>query len=152
MRSIRNYDYKERVLIDTGHNSTSNKWSKEEILGLLDRALTGRCVAFGTIKGNEGTHRSGFLFSSRNEFFTKGLCDCYRYRVYCRMRHLFIEGFRKDETVCYELRLVNDPGQKYLASWEHGDRRIVKRNVLYILEKLMQYYTTLPKIPKEYRK
>ena len=152
MRTIRNYDYKEKILIDTGHCNTANKWSEAEILSLLDHTLTGRCIAFGTTEGNEGTHRSGFLFNSRNELFIEGLYDCYRYRVYCRMRHLFIEGFGKNKTVCYELRRINDRGQKYLASWEHGDRRIVKRNVLYILEKLMQYYTTLPKIPKEYRK
>ena len=149
MEVTKHVDYGEKVLFDT--RQQTNKWSHQEIQELLNKALVPGGVAFGIIQKGEEIQKNGFLFLSKIDLFNKAFSDCSNYRVYCRMRHLFIEGFSHDKFIKYEVRLVSDPGRDYLA--RSKDSFILqRRGEQYVLEKVMQYFSLLPKIPKVYRK
>lgn len=77
------------------------------------------CIAVGSQTRWNGTH-FGFSIVSSIDDIVNLLWHCDEFEIYDENGHLYFSGSDHDESVCFELRSLNERGKTYYERWNNS--------------------------------
>lgn len=111
---------------------------------------------FGKVGLWDGVYMAGEI-GEFWDLYWKAVEDCWYVRIYDENGHLYLTCSHHDGTCHFEIKIINEKGERYLENWEYGCDDRTER---YVHTQIFNRYSTIPRFaekvygckPREYEK